>query len=268
MAEASPPPQQTDQSLPLFYKEPQLLTVQQHADWRLKDGDFRFAGAAIAVPIVAGEFNAALRDYPILFATSGDEVSPIVLFGMEEVNLWVTDGRWEQGAYVPAYVRRYPFVFVKHGEQLALAIDAASGRFAQGGSEGVALFEDGKPSAITQDVLRFCDAFRADSDATTAFCQALKSKNLLVDQHANATLANGRTVAVGGFQVIDEARLTALDAGTIVEWHNKGYLALAHLHLASLGRFEQLFARRNAREAQFPPAAAGDAPAAANDAPA
>lgn len=249
MAEASPPPQQADQSLPLFYQEPQLLTAQQHGDWRLKDGDFRFASTAIAVPIVVGEFSAALRDYPILFATSGDDVSPIVLFGMEEVNLWVTDGRWEQGAYLPAYVRRYPFVFVKHGEQLALAIDPASGRFGQGGSEGRALFEEGKPSAVTQEILRFCDAFRADSDATTDFCRALKTKDLLIDQHANATLASGRKVAVGGFQVIDAARLAALDAATVVEWHNKGYLALAHLHLASLARFEQLFARRNARDA-------------------
>lgn len=260
MTGTSAPPQQADQSLPLFYQQPQLLTVQQHGDWRLKDGDFRFAGNAIAVPIVVGEFSAALRDYPILFATSGDDVSPIALFGMEEVNLWVTDGRWERGAYVPAYVRRYPFVFVKHGEQLALAIDPASGRFGQGGSEGAALFEDGKPSAVTQEILRFCDAFRVDSDATTDFCRALKSQNLLVDQHADATLASGRKVAVGGFQIIDAARLAALDAAVVVEWHNKGYLALAHLHLASLGRFEQVFARRNARDAQSA-AGAGSKPA-------
>ena len=250
MAEADSPQQKTGPSLPLFYQEPQLLTVQQHGDWRLKDGDFKFASNAIAVPIVVGEFAAALRNYPVLFATSGEDISPIVLLGMEEVNLWVNDGRWEESAYIPAYVRRYPFVFVTHGGQLALAIDPASGRFGRGGSEGAALFEDGKPSGVAQEVLRFCDAFRVDSDATTTFCRALKSKDLLIDQNANATLASGRKVGVGGFQILDEKKLTGLDAATVIEWHNKGYLALAYLHLASLARFEQLFARRNAREAQ------------------
>lgn len=236
-----------------------MLTVQQHGAWRLKDGDFGFASGAIAVPIVAGEFTAALRNYPILFATSGDSISPIVLLGLEQVNLYVNEGRWEEGAYIPAYVRRYPFVFVKHGDRFALAIDPASGRFAPGGSEGVALFEDGKPGAVTQDILRFCDAFRADSDATTQFCRALKSKDLLIDRSANATLPSGRQITVGGFQILDAARLAALDADTVVEWHKNGYLALANFQLASLERFDQLVARRSARDAQPAPSGQSDA---------
>src|SRR5690606_3441450 len=149
---------------------------------RLKDGDFKFASNAIAVAIVVGEFAAALRNYPVLFGTPGEDISPIVQLLTEPVNRWVDDGRWEESAYIPAYVRRCPFVLVTHGGQLALAIDPASGRFGRGGSEGAALFEDGKPSAVAREVLRFCDAFRVDSDATTAFCRALKSKALLIDQ--------------------------------------------------------------------------------------
>ncbi len=245
----SNPPQQGGQSLPLFYQELALLTSQQHGTWRLKDGDFRFASTAIAAPLLAGEFTGALRNYPILFATSGEEISPIVLLGLENVNLYVQDGRWEEGAYIPAYVRRYPFAFVMHGDRFALAIDVGSGRFAPEGPEGTALFENGQPTAATQDILRFCDAYRADSAATTEFCLALKSKDLLIDRRMNATLPDGRQIAVGGFQVIDVAKLGALDAATIVEWHGKGYLALAHFHVASLDRFEQLLTRRTARDA-------------------
>ena len=236
--------------LPLFYKNPQLVSASVHGDWRLKPGDFSFAKDAIAVPIVVGEFTATLRNFPILFTSGGAEIGPIALLGLDASNLFVDDGKWTDAAYVPAYLRRYPFGFIAHPDGFALGIDAASERIVQSGEEGARLFDNGEPSQLTKQALQFCEAYRAESAATREFSQALKNKGLLIDRCADATLPNGRKLGIEGFQIVDAPKFKALDAATIIEWHHKGWLALVHFHLASLDRFEDLVARRGARDGE------------------
>ncbi|WP_227698654.1 SapC family protein [Sphingomonas hengshuiensis] len=234
--------------LPLFYRAPQALSLERHRDWRLRMGDYRFAARTPYVPMVIGEFVAAARHYPILFADA-ELPSPVALLGLGEDNLFVTDGAWTEGMHVPAYVRRYPFGFVATGdtEQFALIADTASERFADSGDEGVALFEDGKPSALTHQALEFCEFYRRDAAATAAFCKALKASDLLVSRRADVTLPDGRKLGIDGFLVVDPARFAALDDATIVAWHKSGWLALVHSHLASLDHFNTLLARQSAR---------------------
>ncbi|HEY4369624.1 MAG TPA: SapC family protein [Steroidobacteraceae bacterium] len=234
--------------LPLFYRDAQLLSSIDHASWRLKRGDASFASAAPAVPIVVGEFQAALRNFPILFAQGGSEVGPIALLGLEQANLFVKDGKWAEGAYVPAYVRRYPFGFMAHPQGFALAIDVASERVAKGGEEGDALFTGGEPSNVTKQALDFCHAYREEAATTAEFCRALRTQDLLTDRRADATLPSGHKVGIDGFQIVDAQKFAQLDDKHVLEWHRKGWLSLVHFHLASLERFEDLLARRSARD--------------------
>ena len=232
-------------ALPLFYRDPQLLSSVEHAEWRLKDSDLSFAQDTPAVPIVVGEFTAAMRSYPILFA-GDEEITPIALLGLDQRNLSVTDGAWNEALYVPAYVRRYPFGFIAHENKFALAIDTASERLAKEGDEGVPLFDRDKPSEVTLQALRFCETYRNEALATREFCQALKAKALLIERRADATLPDGNQLGLGGFKIVDTPRFQDLDADTVAEWHRKGWLALLHFHLASLDRFSDLLARRSA----------------------
>ncbi|UBS33753.1 SapC family protein [Altererythrobacter sp. N1] len=227
-------------SRPLFYKEPQLLHSQVHSQWRLKDGDAAFAAETPYVPILVGEFAAAARNYPIVFA--GDDAQPLAVLGLETRNLFVKDGAWREDSYVPAYVRRYPFAFVATSDPdgFALAIDAGSQRVADGGEEGIPLFENGGPSDVTQKALEFCGAFQNDIAATRAFADALKAQDLLIDRRADATLPDGRKLGLDGFRVIDAETLSKLPDEIVLEWHNNGYLAWAYFHLASLDRFQSL----------------------------
>jgi len=215
----SPTPDPSAPSLPLFYRDPQPLSSNAHAAWRLRDGDAGFAAEAPYVPIVIGELVAAARSYPVVFA-AGD-------------------------AYVPAYVRRYPFGFIAtvNPDGFALAIDAGSDRVVQSGSEGASLFDDGKPSALTGQALAFCDAFQADAAATRAFAEALKAHDLLIDRRADATLPDGRTLGLDGFQIVDADRFGGLTDDVVIDWHRKGWLPLVHFHLASLERFQALLVR-------------------------
>jgi hypothetical protein len=215
-------------------------------------GGAEFAAQATAIPLVVTDFVAVSRHYPILF-TAGVP-SPVALVGLERVNLFVEDGRWVEGAYVPAYVRRYPFVLAEANDKsgFALAVDQASALIAKEGEAGEALFEGDQPAAVTKRALEYCRLFNVDFEQTRAFAQALADAQLLVERKADVTLPGGRKLGVAGFQVIDPEVFGRLPEETVVDWHRKGWLALIHFHLASLERFADLLTRQSRREAAGP----------------
>lgn len=227
-------------TLPLFYRTPQPLSSAVHEAWRLTAGDVAFASDTPFVPIVIGELAEAARCYPVVFA--GGDAQPLALLGLEKRNLFVDEGQWTADHYVPAYVRRYPFGFVPtaNPEGFALAIDAASARVLQTGTEGAALFEQGEPTAVTREALAFCDAFQSSAAATRAFVEALRAEGLLIDRRADATLADGRKLGLDGLQIIDADKVTGLADAVVVDWHRKGWLALIAFHIKSLDRFAAL----------------------------
>ena len=246
-------------ALPMFYRAPEPLSSVSHASWRLKESDAAFAADAAYVPLVVAEFSSAQRSYPIVFAAGN--TAPLAILGLEQANLFIDDGKWAETAYVPAYVRRYPFGFIAttNPDGFALAIDTGSDRVLQAGDEGQALFEAGRPTELTQQAVRFCEIFQSDAAATGEFMRALQSKELLIDRRADATLPDGRKLGLDGFQIVDAAKFARLDAGTVVEWHVKGWLALIHFHLASLDRFTDLLARQAKRAAAGRAVAADEA---------
>ena len=86
------------------------------------------------------EFVAAQRSLPIVF-TSGDDAIPIALMGLNEgVNVFVdAEGKINlPNFYVPAYIRRYPYMLAKltpNAEELSLCFDPTSdtiGKFDEG----------------------------------------------------------------------------------------------------------------------------------------
>lgn len=239
--------QSTGRTLPLFYKAPQLLTASIHADLRLKQGDYAFARETNATPLAAVEFAPAMRHYPIVFSES--DGFPVAVLGLAQENYFVTDGRWENGAYVPAYVRRYPFVFSETaGDSFALALDMGSDRVARGGSEGELLFEDdGKPTALVEGALAYCGEFHGAHLQTKAFVDALKTQDLLIDRRADAQLADGRRLGLNGFRIVDADKFDKLPDEVVLDWHRKGWLGLVHFHLASIDRFKTLLALQATR---------------------
>jgi len=238
--------------LPLFYRRPEVLTPQAHGRVRLRREDsYRFAAQALCIPLMGSEFVHAMRSYPIVFAT--DTNVPVAVTGLERGNLFVRgDGKWTEGHYVPAYLRRYPFVLVSgpDGKEFVLGIDTASDRVITEGPEladAQPLFNGDAPSELTREVLSFCGAYQRDYDLTTAFCNALAEQGLLIDNQAKALLPDGRSFNLKGFRVVDQARLMALSDAVVGEWFRKGWLTLVTFHLLSLERMNSLMQLRATR---------------------
>src|SRR5689334_18935000 len=113
MAQQSPPQVQPAAALPMFYKRPFALQAQVHSEVSLKRGaNYRFAAKSNAVPLTVQELVQAQRDYPIVFTNEAVSMPMAVVGLQDQLNLYVgADASWRRGAYIPAYVRRYPFLF-------------------------------------------------------------------------------------------------------------------------------------------------------------
>lgn len=230
--------------LPLFFKRPVPLDAVRHAQAGIVPQEsMEFAKKTNSVFINAVEFSEAAKYYPIIFSM-GEEPTPAVLTGLEQDNYYVgKDNAWKKDVYIPAYVRRYPFVFmdVPNEQKLVLCIDEDAPHYSEKGGKDFQPFYDGdKPSELSNNALNFCTAFQAQFNATREFCAGLKDAGLLTPTRSDATLASGREIKLAGFQVIDEKKFGELTDAQIVEFHKKGWLPLIYFVLMSTSNWRNL----------------------------
>lgn len=237
---------QGNKESPLFYKNPVPLQAERHSDYYLNThAGLGFAANTNAVPINASEFMAVGRHYPIVFAGDKD-VTPLAVLGLRESeNLLLDDqGRWRDGLYVPAYIRRYPFIFMTDevADKFTLCLDEDAEAVSQNG-EGEPLFVSGEPSVMAKQALDFCTAFQREATATKLLASAVKGQDLLIPSTVNLHRDDLGDLSLGGIQVVDENKFNQLDNEIFLEWREKKILALVYIHLFSMGNWEQLAKR-------------------------
>jgi hypothetical protein len=232
-------------SEPVDYDKPVLLDRDKHRSWRIKpSGSFAFANNSNSLYIAGAEFPEAMKEYPIVFTRGqGGKVSPVVMLGLRSrQNLFVdAQGRWE-GRYIPAFVRRYPFVLaqLKQGDaQMGVCIDEGYPGIST--SEGEALFDaEGKNTAFLDNALGFLTRYQQEFARTEVFCQHLADAGVLREMNAKADVKDGRSFTVSGLLVVDEKKLFALPDDTALALFRSGELNLVAMHLASLSNMNRL----------------------------
>lgn len=228
--------------LPLFYHSLSMVDSTQHGGKSLKPRiGYGFARGTHAVLLNGSEFETAARHYPIVFAPAPQSAALAVLGVRPNTNLFVdAKDDWRTGSYLPAYVRRYPFVFYESEDhqRYTLCIDEASSTLEDNGTRP--LFADGKPTELTQNALQFCATFQREHLATRDFVTDLDERGLLVPNEAAITLMSGEKLTVTGFHVIDLDRFAAMPDSAILEWRRKGWLGWAYAHFVSQGSWSAL----------------------------
>jgi hypothetical protein len=239
-----------EQSYPLFFKNPQVITTDRHASCKLKpDMTLAFAQATNFIPLTVADIPEAAKYYPIVF-TIQQSIAPIAIVGFESDNYFVDKaGKWQERFYVPSYVRRYPFIFVEspENEQLTLCIDEDVVTF-DAQAKGTALFADGSPSAFTQNALEFCAAYQEQHALTNRFCEMLQRHDLLLPQQSNITLDSGRTMLLEGFQLIDPDKFKSFSEAEAFDMYKQGFLALAYYVFQSQSNWKTLLDFANQKE--------------------
>jgi SapC len=245
MATAAP-----TQELPLLYNALEPLNSGQHANMKIRRIDNAPAmGAAHAIPATVDEFALLQRHYPIVFSTGGEPV-PLALMGLNEGTnafLDATGLPHDSSIYIPAYLRRYPFLLARlrpDSDELSLCFDPKSGAIGEF-DDGEPLFDGTEPSEATKAVLAFCEQFETAGQRTAAFIQELVKSDLLMDGEV-AIQPEGapQPFVYRGFRMVDEEKLRELRGDELRKMNQNGMLALIYAHLFSLSQIREVFSRQ------------------------
>ena len=245
MATAAP-----NQGLPLFYNALEPLNLEQHGQMKVRAiTSMPELGRTHAVPLTVDEFALVQRHYPIVFSV-GDAPVPIALMGLNEgINVFLDEnGRaTDPNLYIPAYLRRYPFLLAKlrpNSDELSLCYDPTSGAVGDF-PDGEPLFDGDQPGAATQAILQFCEQFEAAGLRTNAFVEDLQKSDLLMDGEVAIQPEGAEQPFVyRGFRMVDEEKLRNLRGDELRKMNQNGMLPLVYAHLFSLTQMRDVFARQ------------------------
>ena len=249
----------------LIYETAVPVSAARHRDASVEVGaNYAFARNVNSVPLMAVEFPHAAPEYAIVFGGAQDALMPAVILGVRgNENLYLAqDGGWPS-KYIPAFVRRYPFVFstADDGKTFMLCVDEAFPGFNREG-RGQRLFDGGKPTPYVNNVLKFLQEYQAQFMRTRAFCKKVRELELLEPMQAQISMGSGERLSLGGFWAVNRAKVKALPGDKLAELVKTDELELLYLHMQSMRNFNALKDRlvvvqggKAEREAQAPAAA-------------
>ncbi|MBI1405221.1 MAG: peptidase [Caulobacter sp.] len=243
----------------LFYTSPEPLSREMHGKMGVKQlaGPFGFAAQGHVVPLTVAEFQFAALSFPIIFA--GDQRQPLAVLGINPgENLFVSpEGVFTNGVYIPAYIRRYPFVLAQDEAQqrMIVCIERGAALFDEKGGD-VPLFDDkGEPSEYTTNAIKFCEDFEGERRRTENFVNLIKDLDLLDTKQATFTPTNpdgtpAPTVVIAEYFAVTEEKLAKLSPEKLVELRDNGALERIYNHMTSLAGWDRLVAVAAEKAAQ------------------
>ena len=203
----------------LIYNSAVSVSAARHRESSVEPpANYAFSAGVNAVPLMAVEFARAAAEYAIVFTAAGEDVAPAVVLGIKgDQNLYLSsDSAWK-AQYVPAFIRRYPFVFSTSadGKTLTLCIDESYPGLNKDG-RGQRLFgEDGKPAPYVDAVMKFLQEYQAQFQRTRVFCKRIKELGLLEPMEAQVVTPQGGKMTLSGFLAVNRTKLRALDGDTL-----------------------------------------------------
>lgn len=229
----------------LFYKNVVALQDKRHLNYSIElKGDYSFAQNTNAVYLSLVEFTKTSKEYPIVFAGKEDNLLPVALLGLEkDKNLFLNKYAHWNAEYIPAYVRRYPFILANNDKDFTVCIDESYEGINQAG-RGEKLFDaDGQQSAYLKRMVGFLKQYQSEHQSTLSFIRMLNEYDLLESMNANVELNSGVKVSLTGFKIVSRKRLKELDTDKLSHLMKTDVLEKIYTHLISLENFNQLMER-------------------------
>jgi hypothetical protein len=228
--------------LPVLYKALTPLAAERHSDLFIAENrNFQFAAQANAIPLTCDEFPQALQHYPIVIADSANPI-PVALVGLKQGknDFVMPDGSWKEGHYVPAYLRRYPFMLVRQSQSAdrgILCADLSSTLFGHSKKDGNPLFNaDATASKTLTTILEFCQ--RYDTAAARTRSVMKEAQDLGLIQKSTVNITRGETKArIEGFAMIAEDKLRDLPDEKLASLVKRGLQTIFAAHHLSMAKF-------------------------------
>ena len=260
MAESTTPQSNPISGDVLFYSNPEPLTPELHGKIGLRrvDSPFAFAAKSQVAPLTVTEFSLASLSYPIIFA--GERRQPLAVMGVNgDANMFIqANGYFEVGVYVPAYIRRYPFVLANDEarEQMVVCIDRAAAML--GDLPDLPFFDPaGQPTDYTKNCIQFCNDYETEIRRTESFVALLIEYDLLDTRKTTYTPTNpdgnqGPPQEIAEYFAVSDERLKALPDDKIRALLDNGALSQIYAHLNSLAGWDKLISIALARQNAAP----------------
>ncbi|NOX25423.1 MAG: SapC family protein [Deltaproteobacteria bacterium] len=232
-----------------FYTKPAVLSSIDHREVKIAGVDsFDFAKDLNSSVLVGHEFMESAKTYPVVFIEQGaDTLMPVAIMGLNN-NLFVdAEGKWQENAYVPAFIRRYPFIVAEGLSEedgaLTVCIDTAYSGYDK--EDGERLFDDdGKQTAFMENAMKFIEEYQQQYELTKVFVKFVKDHDLLKSVNASITMADGQKFNLPNLQIIDEEKLKDLADEDLLLLARKGFLAWVYAHLFSISNFARVINKK------------------------
>lgn len=203
------------------------------------------------------EFRSVQAYYPILFHQNREsETYPVALFGFEQnENLFLDESGWQAG-YIPAMVRRQPFMigFQKPKDANAtenlrvLSVDMDHPRVST--SEGQALFQPlGGRTPYLEEAASLLENIYAGNAHGKQFVAALREHELIEQVTLDIQLSDGSRNQLLGFSALNEEKVSQLPGLTLEDFSQRGFLLPLFMMLASTSNVRNLVDLKNRRHA-------------------
>ena len=161
--------------------------------------------------------------------------------------------------YIPAFVRRYPFVLAEAGDSGQSVVCVDEGYLGFNQADGELLFnEQGEPTPVLKQAIDFLEEYQRQYVRTEAFVKRLQDNDLLMALNAKVDVKGGQQFALTGLLAVDEKKLLALSDEQALELYRSGELAWIYCHLMSLGTMGSMVDRVAKRLPQTEPDSSGE----------
>ncbi|ESQ86705.1 peptidase [Asticcacaulis sp. AC460] len=234
----------------LFYKSPEPLNPDVHGALGISaiPSPHSFVAETNVVPLTVSEFPAASLSYPIVFI--GENYMPVAAMGLSAgQNVFVSpEGVFKSDSYLPAFARRYPFVFANDEgqERMILCVDT-SAPMVKASNPDVPFFENGKATPYVENAMQFCSDFETERRRTESFVGLLRELNLLAPRETlyrpqNSDGTPGEPQKIAEYFAVDDKVLNELSPEKLAELRDNGALTHIYAHLNSLLAWDKLIA--------------------------
>ena len=206
--------------------------------------DYSFAKTQMNSPITISEFYESCKDYPIFFVKDANNswMATVMLGYKEKENTFVDEkGIWAKHKYIPAHIRRYPFIFVTDNKssQLTLGVEKDYKIKTQKDENRKLFDKDGNNSKFLNGILGFLNQYQKDSIETSSFIKQLDEWELLEEKNAKVIVSKDEQYNINGFYVVNEEKLKHLSKKRKEELFFIYAIPLITAHLISLSNIKR-----------------------------
>jgi hypothetical protein len=230
-----------------MFKQLVPLSAEDHRALRLTPNQpFDFAREQALIPLTRTEAAKVAREMVIVFPQQQGVPQALAGYDPSE-NLYVNErGHWI-GRYIPAHLRRYPFILgevptsaeeqIQTGRRFGLQIDIEAPHLSETGTHPL-FGNQGEPSDVLNKIQKVLMFLQQDFEKTQTLVDELDELKLLVDAPIKLNLPDGNSRELTGFRVVDQQALAQLSATQLADIRTSGALALVYAHIMSLTNLE------------------------------